>query len=157
MIFSAVVQETCQEGCRFGGVQTGNRVREEDGVTIDMVVDRFFEAVERGDWGTLDALYADDLSVWHNFSDEVQTKEENIASLRRSRAVAAWNYVVAERIVIGDRVIQRHAARIQIEGHPELLCHAVLFITVREGQIAHIDEYLDTAAIQPIRARTPNN
>src|SRR5580658_8954888 len=100
-------------------------------MTIEAVIDRLFRAVELGDWATLEAIYSDDLRVWHNFSEKLQTKAENIASLQRSRAAATWSYDVTERLVVGDRVIQRHTARVLIAGQPEFLSHAALFITVR--------------------------
>jgi ketosteroid isomerase-like protein len=112
---------------------------------ISAVVDRFFAAIEAGDVDALQAIYADDAGVWHNFTGVTQTKQENIARLSQARALAALKYEVLERIVIADQVVQRHIVRTKPEGQVETSLHAALFIAVRDGRIFHIHEYLDPA------------
>lgn len=111
---------------------------------IEVVVDRFFAAIEACDVEALQAIYSDDAGIWHNFTDRTQTKQQNIARLSEARALGTLKYEVVERIVVGDRVIQRHIVRIKTEGNRETLLHAALFITVRAGKIVHIHEYLDS-------------
>ena len=121
-------------------------------MSVEATVDRLLGAIERGDWPTVEATYSDDLQVWHNFSETLQTKADNIASLKRARAVATWRYELTERVVVGNRLIQRHTARMSIVGQTDTLAHAALFITVRDNQVVRMDEYLDTGALTTLRA-----
>jgi ketosteroid isomerase-like protein len=110
---------------------------------VEQVIERFFAALERCDRRALEEIYSDDVRVWHNFTGIEQDKQTNIARLEMAWKLAKLKYDVIERIALGDRVIQRHMLRFQREGQPDSLLHAALFITVRDGRIARIDEYLD--------------
>lgn len=122
---------------------------------IDQVVDRFMAALEAGDRTSIEAIYSDDVRVWHNFTGTEQDKATNVARLEAAWKLAKLKYDVVERIVLGDRAIQRHTLRFQREGSPDSLLHAALFILVRDGRIARIDEYLD--ASQSVLAYSPND
>lgn len=107
------------------------------------LVDRFLDAIEAGDRTTLEAIYADDVAVWHNFTNVAQDKATNIARLERARTLATIRYDIVERIVIGDRLIQRHIVRFSLADGTQSELFAALFVTVSGGRIVRIDEYLD--------------
>lgn len=115
-----------------------------------------FEAIERKAPQAVAALYADDVQVWHNFSNSCQTKAENIQVLTALCAnVREIHYDVVERLLLDDgRVLQRHVLRAGVGRGEEILIPACIFVTVREGRIARIDEYLDTAQANRLRAAT---
>jgi ketosteroid isomerase-like protein len=114
-----------------------------------------FAAIERKDPDAVAALYADDVQVWHNFSNTCQNKAENLATLTSlCRHVPEIRYDVTERLQLEDgRILQRHVLRART-GTEEVLIPACIFITVREGSIAAIHEYLDTAQANRLRAAT---
>jgi uncharacterized protein len=115
------------------------------GTALD-VAQRLFDAIEEKSVETVAALYADDVAVWHNFSNAVQTKAENLTTLTGlTKNVAHIRYDVQERVQLGDRVMQRHLLRCRVENGEEIVIPACIFITVRNDKITRIDEYLDTA------------
>lgn len=115
-----------------------------------------FEAIEAGDPEAVAALYADDVEVWHNFDDAVQDKAANLAVLASlCQRVPEIHYDVAERLLLPDgRVMQRHVLRAVLGEGREVRIPACIFVTVREGRIVRIDEYLDTAQANQLRAAT---
>ncbi len=114
-----------------------------------------FAAIERKDTDAVAALYTDDVQVWHNFSNAVQDKAANLATLGGlCRSVPEIHYDVTERLELEDgRVLQRHVLRCGVGGE-EVSIPACIFITVRGGQISAIHEYLDTAQANRLRAAT---
>lgn len=114
-----------------------------------------FDNIERKRVDGVAALYADDIAVWHNFSNAEQKKSENLAVLDGlTRAVESLRYEVLERVLLGDRVLQRHNLRCRTAKGEEIVIPACIFITVRNGKIARIDEYLDTGQANRLRAAT---
>ena len=99
------------------------------------------------------ALYADDVQVGHNFSNAYQDKATNLQTLTGLCAnVPEIDYDVTERLLLADgRVLQRHVLRAG-NGQEEVLIPACMFITVRNGHIVAIHEYLDTGQANRLRA-----
>lgn len=114
-----------------------------------------FTAIERKDTAAVAALYADDVQVWHNFSNAAQDKAANLEILAGlCRHVPEVRYDVTERLELPDgRVLQRHVLRARTDSG-EVLIPACIFITVRGKQIVAIHEYLDTAQANRLRAAT---
>lgn len=114
-----------------------------------------FTAIESKDVDAVRALYADDIQVWHNFSNATQDKAANLETLAGlCRNVPEIHYDVTERLALADgRVLQRHVLRCRT-GHREVLIPACIFITVDDGYIVAIHEYLDTAQANELRAAT---
>ena len=110
------------------------------------VARQLFEQIEAKRPDGVAALYADDVQVWHNFTNATQTKAENLRVLGGlTKNVAQIRYEVVERVLLGDRVMQRHLLRCRVANGEEIVIPACIFITVRDGKISRIDEYLDTA------------
>jgi len=110
------------------------------------VAQQLFENIEAKSVAGVSAIYADDILVWHNFSNTTQTKAENLKTLEGlTKNVAQIRYEVTERVLLGDRVMQRHLLRCRIGTGEEFVIPACIFVTARDGKITRIDEYLDTA------------
>lgn len=110
------------------------------------VAQQLFERIEKKDVAGITALYADDILVWHNFSNTTQTKAENLKTLGGlTKNVAQIRYDVVERVSLGDRVMQRHVLVCRVSNGEEVAIPACIFVSVRDGKITRIDEYLDTA------------
>jgi ketosteroid isomerase-like protein len=119
-------------------------------MSIEAIADEFFAAIENGDIDTLNRLYDDDAGVWHNFDRVTQTKAEGVQTLAQFSAAAESKYVIGERFVIGDRVIQRHDIHIKMkETGAENVIPVCIFLTIQGGKVTQIYEYLDSAHVVP--------
>jgi uncharacterized protein len=115
-----------------------------------------FAAIESRSPDAVAALYADDVQVWHNFSNACQDKPTNLAVLTGlCQSVPEIRYDVVERLLLDDgRVLQRHVLRATVASGEEILIPACMFITVARGRIARIEEYLDTGQANRLRQAT---
>lgn len=118
----------------------------------EAVADALFEAIRAGDFAAVDALYDPGIGVWHNFSRIAQNKATNLETLKQARNSYAMSYEVRDRIVDGDRVIQQHILTTRLPDGQTFTLPAAIFITVRNGLITRIEEYLDTGQVNAIRA-----
>jgi len=123
------------------------------GQTLLDIAGSLFKCIEAGDPEGVDALYSDDVEVWHNFSNAIQTKAENLQTLTGLIAsVDEIRYDVKERTSLDDeRVMQRHDLCCTTNDGTRFTIPACIFITVREGRIVRIDEYLDSAQANELR------
>src|SRR5689334_16140742 len=111
------------------------------------VADQLFSAIERGDRAAIEALYDDRISVWNTVLPRPMDKARSLAVLDWLMAPGVRrSYEIHERLVAGDRVAQRHTLRVTVPGHQVVEVHVALFITVADGLITHIDEYVDAKA-----------
>lgn len=119
------------------------------------VADQLFRNLEAKNAAGVAALYHDDIAVWHNFSMAGQTREANLAILGDLiRNVSEIRYEVLERHDLGGKVVQRHNLRCRIASGREFVIPACIFITVDDGRIRRIEEYLDTAQANALREAT---
>jgi uncharacterized protein len=117
------------------------------------VAQHLFEQIEAKRVDGVAALYAEDVLVWHNFSNTTQTKSENLKVLDGlTKNVAQIRYDVTERVLLGDRVMQRHLLRCRLANGEEFVIPACIFVTARDGKITRIDEYLDTTQSKALNA-----
>ncbi|MFW0784844.1 nuclear transport factor 2 family protein [Gordonia sp. CPCC 206044] len=120
-------------------------------MTIEQVADRFFAAIEAGDIDTLRALYAPGAVIWHNEDRTEQTIDENLRVLRwLSRTVGDLAYRDVRRILHDDGFVQQHLLTGTLPDGAPLEVPAGLFVTVADDHIVRIDEYVDSAHIQPL-------
>ena len=109
------------------------------------VVNDFYAAIERNDFVAVGALYANDLKLWRSFDQVTQNKAEQMVTLAAMNARWASHYRVIERHFIGDQVIQRHEVTLTEEdGTVAHRLQAAAFLTIREGQVHVLNEYLDS-------------
>jgi ketosteroid isomerase-like protein len=110
------------------------------------VVDQLFAAIEAGDAAAVEALYDDDVAVWHSVTRRSLDKARSLAILQWIMAPGVTRaYEIEERLVDGDRVAQRHVLHVTVGDHPTLELPVAIFITARDGQITAIEEYVDQA------------
>ena len=115
-----------------------------------------FEALENKDPTTVETLYDERIQVWHNFSNTSQDKRQNLQVLTAlCNTVAEIHYDVIERMILDDRrVLQRHTLRAITDSGEQVSIPACMLLEVRAGKIVHIDEYLDSAQANQLRAAT---
>jgi ketosteroid isomerase-like protein len=117
----------------------------DDGDLRDLC-NRFLDAVERGDLDAVAECYAPGFTFWANTPDAEQTREDNLKTLE-------WGKSVHRRRTYDDRSIQTFADGfvtqysvnvVQQDGKKRSLW-ACIVARCRNGQITHIDEYIDSS------------
>jgi ketosteroid isomerase-like protein len=115
-----------------------------------------FSALESKNPTMVSDLYADDVQVWHNFSNVAQNKSQNLEVLvGLCASVAEIHYDVIERLQLDDgRVLQRHNLRAITDSGDEIIIPACMLLQIQGGKIRRIDEYLDSGQANRLRALT---
>ncbi|MCX4149994.1 MULTISPECIES: nuclear transport factor 2 family protein [Paraburkholderia] len=126
-------------------------------MTTEEIVGRFFAAREEGDVSAVEQLLADDVTIWHNFTGRVQTKQENIDTFVMLNELGSFKYMVLERHVTGDSLAQRYEAEVVMKSGEVLNIPVAIFMTVRDGQVVRIHEYLDSTHVVPGAADVSSN
>jgi len=110
------------------------------------VADRFFAAIEAGDRDVVDELYADDAEVWHSVTGRTVDRATALAILDWLMAPGVGRtYRIDERLVVGDRLSQRHTLTVTVPGHDAIVMPVSIYLTILDGTISRIDEYGDRA------------
>ena len=123
---------------------------------VDALADRFFAAIERGDVEAVAAYYHPDVRVWHNYDQLDQEREANLAVLAwLGRHVEGLRYEDVRRDIVADGFVQQHVLRGATESGEPLEVPAMMRVTLRDGLIVRIEEYLDTAQTEALRTRRP--
>lgn len=112
------------------------------------LADRLFASIEAGNIDGVAACYAPGVAIWHNFDQATQGAQENLQTLGwLVRHLGDIRYEIVRRDVVDDAVWQQHVLHgtVVATGVPFRLPAAML-LTMAQGQITRIDEYLDAAA-----------
>lgn len=116
-----------------------------------VLADRFMRAIERGDADEIAACYAPDARIWHNNGGTEQGPEENLRVLRWvEKRLANRKYHVVSRRAFADGYVQQHRLQGTLPGGADFSMPACLVVTVKDGRIARLEEYLDSAHVQPL-------
>jgi ketosteroid isomerase-like protein len=107
---------------------------------------RFFDAIERHDLEEIASIYAPGFSIWANVSGTEQTEEENLQILAAGKQRH-------RRRTYDDRTISTFATGFLVQYSVNIVQHdgerrslwACLIAQCKNGQITHIDEYLDSS------------
>jgi uncharacterized protein len=103
---------------------------------------KLFAAIEANDTDALrDEVYAPDVIVWHNNDNHEQHIDENLTGKR---------YEEVRRQATSTGFVEQHVLRGTTKNGTELNVFACLVVTVENGRIARIDEYLDGNAVTPL-------
>ena len=111
---------------------------------------RFVNAVATCDVATVEAIYADDATIWHNFDKVNQTRADNIKTLLSlHRSLTNMRYEEVRRTIVDDGYYQQHVLRGTAK-NGELDLPAALRVYVSDGRITRLEEYLDTAQVAAV-------
>ena len=121
---------------------------------MNMLADRVMRAIERNDHKTVEECYAPDARIWHNFDGVEQTVAENLKTL-------AWidgrlknrKYEIVSRRMFDGGYVQQHVLHGTLTNGMPFAMPACLIVTVTDGRIARLEEYLDTAQTKPLSLR----
>lgn len=102
------------------------------------------------DVATVEAIYADDATIWHNFDKVNQTRADNIKTLLSlHRSLTNMRYEEVRRTIVDDGYYQQHVLRGTAK-NGELDLPAALRVYVSDGRITRLEEYLDTAQVAAV-------
>lgn len=111
----------------------------------------FTERLNAKDAEGVAALYADDLVVFRNLDGRELVKKQVmkvVGFLTSSVKELRYTDVKAQPTPTG--FVQQHTLRGIAPNGQEVAAHACLVATVRDGLIARVDEYIDSAALAPL-------
>jgi ketosteroid isomerase-like protein len=118
----------------------------------NVLADRFMRAIETGDIETVRACYAPDARIWHNNDGLEQTLEENIKVLHWvARHLSGRRYEIKSRHAFDGGYVQQHVLHGTLNNGKPFSMPACLVVTVTNGKIARLSEYLDSAHTLPLR------
>lgn len=112
----------------------------------EQIVDAFIAAMEAGDADAAESLLHSDIQVYYNFMPSLP-KPEFIELQRKVDSAATRKLTLIERQVAGNRVIQRHQLCLTTHAGVVNIIDAALFLTVENGLITEMGEYLDSAQL----------
>ena len=109
------------------------------------IAERLFSAIMAGDVAAVRALYAPDVRVWHNFDGATQSADENLAVLQWvTTTIRGLRYEDVRRQATADGFVQQHVLRGTMPDGAAVEIPACIVVTIRDGRIARLDEYLDS-------------
>ena len=109
------------------------------------VAERFFAAIDAGDVSAIYDTYAPDAVIWHNFDDVEQTRDENVRMLGWAvKHLGNMRYTDVRRTATDSGFAQQHVLRATNTNGIEIEVPAALFVSVRDGKITRLDEYIDS-------------
>jgi len=110
--------------------------------------DRFFDAIEQGDYETLEGCYAPEAIVWHSHDCLYQPRAENLAMLKegmkRNKKMRFKNRRVH---TFEGGFVQQHTLFVTRENDFEGRMDVCFIGYVRDGMISRAYEYFDTGQI----------
>ena len=110
---------------------------------------RFFDAIERGDYDTLEACYAPEAVVWHSHDCLYQARESNLAMLKDGMSrLKKMRYRNRRIHVFEGGFVQQHTLFVT---HPNDFVGQmdVCFVAyTRDGMISRAYEYFDTGQVE---------
>ncbi|NMM86556.1 hypothetical protein B2J88_19670 [Rhodococcus sp. SRB_17] len=112
--------------------------------------DRFFNAVQDGDIDAVAGFYRDDVTVWHNFDNLDQSRDDNLATLAGiSSRYDAFGYEDVRHTAVEDGFLRQHVIKATI-GEKTVNVPAVLRVYVESGKIHRIEEYFDRSQLNVV-------
>jgi ketosteroid isomerase-like protein len=116
------------------------------------LADELFAAIERGDEPRLDALFAEDISVWRAGAQRDDDKERAMKVLRWFiRITAERSYEVLDRQLFPGGFVQQHILHATGDNGGLIALRVCIVIKVSGNDvITRIDEYFDPAQLAPL-------
>jgi ketosteroid isomerase-like protein len=119
---------------------------------ILQAADRLFAAITQGDVGTVAALWADDVTVWHTGDERDSDKARALKVIRWYVGATTYrHYDVLDRQVFDGGFVQQHILHADGHNGGKIAMRVCIVIKVgTEGLINRIDEYFDPAEMAPL-------
>lgn len=109
---------------------------------------RFFDAIETGNVQGVEACFASDAIVWHNFDDLEQHWTEIVPTLTGMiERISDRRYSNRRLVPFEGGFVQQHLLSGVRKDGVRVSLTAALIAEVRNNRITRIDEYIDSAQI----------
>jgi ketosteroid isomerase-like protein len=96
------------------------------------------------------ALYRDDVIGWRNLDQRSLVKKQIGRILRFLVSLSDFRYADVRIQATPEGFVQQHTLTCRAPNGAEVSVPACFVARVEEGQIARIDEYMDSAAMAPL-------
>src|SRR3954452_18391980 len=117
------------------------------------LADRMFSAIEQGDLDALRGCYAPDVVVWANIDQREMGIDQSMRVLGwLCSKLADRRYQVTRRELIAGGFLQEHVLHGTAPDGTIIAMPACLVVTVTDGRISRIHEYLDRAGVAALSA-----
>ena len=115
------------------------------------VAQRFIAALNVADVEAVRDVYSSDARIWHNFSEQLQSVDDNIKTmLWLHRKLDSVNYDIQRLEVIPGGFIQQHILRGVLSSGEQFAMPACAICMVENGRITSLEEYLDMSHTKPL-------
>ncbi len=109
------------------------------------LADRFFDAIEQGDYETVEQCYAPEAVVWHSHDCLYQPRESNLAMLKHGMETHQKMEYVNRRVhVFEGGFVQQHTLYVTRDTGFKGKMDVCFVADTRNGMISRIYEYFDT-------------
>lgn len=120
------------------------------------LANRFFAAIEGSDPAGVEACYAPEAEIWHNYDRASQSRAENVEVLKGFvQFTKSRHYGERDLKVYAGGFSQQHLLVATSNGGAVLELPAALFCDVKDGRITRLREYFDPAPVEAWRTQ-PN-
>jgi len=111
----------------------------------------YMAAIQSGDTDAVRACYAPDAKLWHNTDGIEQTVEENMKLLGwMIRYIPVRNYRIVRREALADGFVQQHVLEATLPTGEPWTMDACAVVRIKDGVIARLDEYIDSAQFKTL-------
>jgi len=120
------------------------------------VANRLFGAIERGEYATIDGMWADDVTVWHTGDSQDNDRVRALKVIRWFMKVTTTrSYEILDRRFFDGGFVQQHVLRARRADDVAIEMRVCIVIKVdAKGLITRIDEYFDPAEMAPLLRST---
>ncbi len=110
--------------------------------------ERMFTALSAGDLDGYRSMIAPDVVVWTNFNDLEVDADAALRTVKwLMRTVTDLRYDIVRRDPVPGGFVQRHVLRGTAPDGTELAMPACIWVTITDGLVSRMDEYLDPAGV----------
>ena len=122
-------------------------------IEMNELADRLARAYEQNDADAIAACYALDARIWHNIDGVEQTVEEQLGATRwLNEQLKNLKYEIVSRHAFDGGYVQQYVVHGTLaNGGGAFRMPLIMNVTVRDGRITRLDEYLDSAHLKPLQ------
>jgi ketosteroid isomerase-like protein len=119
----------------------------DDAKNVAVLAKRFFDGIEKDDISVLHDTYSADVGIWHNTDGVIQTKGENVETLKGVIAKYPQRRFTERRLdAFPGGFVQQHVLVGTLKDGRKVSLPAVIVCKVNDGKITRLDEYFDSVA-----------
>jgi ketosteroid isomerase-like protein len=119
------------------------------------VANRLFGAIERGEYETVDGMWADDVTVWHTGDSQDNDRARALKVIRWFMNVTtSRSYEILDRQYFDGGFVQQHILRASRDDASIEMRVCIVIKVDAKGRITRIDEYFDPADMAPLLRST---